>query len=117
MIVLLLVNDLADGDSLSFEELQAKTNIPPQDLTRTLVGLSIHPKARVLQKEPATKSIKPSDKFSFNPQFVSKTIKIKVPTVNTISKVEGEDERRETEKKNDQTRSHLVDAAIVRIMK
>ena len=117
MIVLLLVNDLADGESLSFEEIQAKSNISQQDLTRTLMGLAIHPKARVLLKEPATKTIKQSDKFSFNPQFVSKTIKIKVPTVNTVSKVEGDEERKETEKKNDQTRSHLVDAAIVRIMK
>ncbi|KAM7205540.1 Cullin [Naviculisporaceae sp. PSN 640] len=117
MIVLLLFNDLGDGDSLSFEEIQAKTNIPPSELTRTLASLSIAPKARVLLKNPMSKSIKPSDSFSFNAQFVSKTIKIKAPTISSLSKVEGDDERKETEKKNDQTRAHVVDAAIVRIMK
>lgn len=117
MIVLLLFNDLGDGESLSFEEIQAKTNIPQVDLIRTLASLSIAPKARVLLKTPMSKSIKPSDKFSFNAQFVSKTIKIKAPTISSMSKVEGDDERKETEKKNDQTRAHVVDAAIVRIMK
>ncbi|KAK0657087.1 Cullin [Cercophora newfieldiana] len=117
MIILQLFNDLAEGESLSFEEIQAKTNIPPQDLQRNLASLSIAPKARVLLKEPASKSVKPSDRFSFNSGFVSKSIKIKAPTITSISKVEGDEERRETEKKNDQTRSHTIDAAIVRIMK
>ncbi len=34
-----------------------------------------------------------------------------------ISKIEAEEERKATEEKNNQTRSHVVDAAIVRIMK
>jgi cullin 3 len=117
MIILLLFNDLVEGESLSFEEIQAKTNIPPHDLQRNLASLSIAPKARVLLKEPFSKSVKPTNKFSFNSQFASKSIKIKAPTITAISKVEGDDERRETEKKNDQTRSHVIDAAIVRIMK
>ncbi|KAL2154513.1 hypothetical protein VTH82DRAFT_3189 [Thermothelomyces myriococcoides] len=117
MIVLELFNNLADGESLSFEEIQAKTNIPPQDLIRTLGSLSIPPKSRVLIKEPMSKSVKTTDKFSFNAQFVSKTIKIKAPVISSLSKVEDNEERRETERKNDQTRAHVVDAAIVRIMK
>src|SRR5690606_38442581 len=112
-----LFNNLADGESLSFEEIQAKTNIPPQDLIRTLGSLSIPPKSRVLIKEPMSKSVKTTDKFSFNAQFVSKTIKIKAPVISSLSKVEDNEERRETERKNDQTRAHVVDAAIVRIMK
>ncbi|KAK3382807.1 Cullin [Lasiosphaeria ovina] len=117
MVVLMLFNDLADGETLSFEEIQAKTNMPTADLVRSLASLSIAPKARVLLKEPATKNIKPTDKFGFNPQFVSKAIKIKAPTLNGVSKVEGEEERKETEQKNNQTRQHVVDAAIVRTMK
>ncbi|KAM7199286.1 Cullin [Rhypophila sp. PSN 637] len=117
MIVLLLFNDLGDGETLSFEEIQAQTNIPHVDLTRTLASLSIAPKARVLLKNPTTKNIKPTDTFSFNSQFVSRTIKIKAPIISSLSKVEGDEERKETEKKNDQTRAHVVDAAIVRIMK
>ncbi|KXX80810.1 Cullin-3-B [Madurella mycetomatis] len=117
MIVLLLFNDLAEGESLTFEEIQAKTNIPAQDLVRTLGSLSIPPKSRVLAKEPLSKTVKMSDKFSFNAQFVSKTIKIKAPVISSTSKVEGDEERKETERKNDQTRAHVIDAAIVRIMK
>lgn len=117
MIILLLFNDLADGESLTFEEIQAKTNIPPQELIRNLASLTIPPKSRVLTKEPVSKSVRASDKFSFNSQFASKAIKIKAPTITSVSKVEGDDERRETEQKNEQTRSHIVDAAIVRIMK
>jgi len=117
MIILLLFNDLAEGESLGFEEIQAKTNIPTQDLQRNLASLSIAPKARVLLKDPVSKSIRSSDKFTFNSQFVSRSMKIKAPTIASLSKVEGDEERRETERKNDQTRSHIIDAAIVRIMK
>ena len=117
MIVLLLFNDLDTYEALSFEEIQEKTNIPPQELSRTLASLSLAPKARVLLKEPMTKRVSPGDRFAFNASFVSKAIKIKAPVINTASKVEGDDERKETEKKNDETRKHIIDAAIVRIMK
>lgn len=116
MVVLLLFNDIGDK-ALSFEEIQAKTNIPPQDLTRTLASLAVAPKCRVLVKEPQSKSIKPGDTFRFNEAFASKTIKIKAPTAMAVSKVEGDDERKATEAKTDQTRAHVMDAAIVRIMK
>lgn len=117
MIVLLLFNDLGEGETLTFEEIQAKTSIPTPDLVRTLGSLSIPPKSRVLAKEPLSKTVKQSDRFGFNAQFVSKTIKIKAPVISAASKVEGDEERKETERKNDQTRAHVVDAAIVRIMK
>ncbi|KAK4229172.1 Cullin [Podospora fimiseda] len=117
MVVLLLFNDLGEGESLSFDEIQAKTNIPTGDLIKTLASLSIPPKCRVLTKEPLNKAVRPTDTFSFNSQFVSKSIKIKAPVLSSTSKVEGDDERKETERKNYQTRAHVVDAAIVRIMK
>ncbi|CAK7229747.1 hypothetical protein SBRCBS47491_007352 [Sporothrix bragantina] len=120
MIVLLLFNNLPAGEedvALSFQEIQGRTNIPAADLTRALASLSIPPKCRVLTKTPLTKTIKPTDTFAFNAQFVSKSLKIKVPVIHALSKVEGEDERKATEEKNNQTRSHTIDAAVVRIMK
>lgn len=117
MVVLLLFNDVEEGHSLSFEEIQAKTSISTQDLMRTLTAIAVAPKSRVLAKEPLTKSIKSGDKFSFNSSFVSKTVRIKAPIINAISKVEDNSERKTTEEKNNQTRAHIVDAAIVRIMK
>lgn len=117
MVVLLLFNDLPEGQSLSYEEIQAQTNIPSGDLNRALASLSLAPKSRVLLKEPTTKTIKPGDKFSYNSSFVSKQVKIRAPIVSAQSKVEGDEERKETEKKNDESRHHIVDAAVVRIMK
>jgi cullin 3 len=117
MVVLMLFNDLPDNVSLSFEEIQARTNIPENELIRALASLSIPPKCRVLMKSPLTKQVKEGDRFSFNTAFVSKTVRIKAPVISAVSKVEGEEERRTTEDKNNQTRAHIIDAAVVRIMK
>ncbi|KAL7792964.1 Cullin [Trichoderma ceciliae] len=117
MVVLMLFNDLKNDEGLTFEEIQAKTNISTPDLTRALMAIAVAPKSRVLAKDPPTKNIKPSDRFTFNASFQSKTIRIKAPIINAVSKVEDKEERKTTEEKNNQTRSHIVDAAIVRIMK
>lgn len=117
MVVLMLFNDLPDGQWLGYEDILAETNIPAAELNRTLASLSIAPKSRVLTKEPMSRTIKSGDKFSYNSSFTSKTVKIRAPIVNSQSKVEDADERKETEKKNDESRAHIVDAAVVRIMK
>lgn len=117
MVVLLLFNNLAEGESLTFEEIQEKTAISTSDLIKTLMAISVAPKSRILAKDPLTKSVKPGDRFSFNASFQSKALRIKAPIINAISKVEDAGERKNTEEKNDQTRAHIVDAAIVRIMK
>jgi cullin 3 len=117
MIVLLLFNELAADESLTFEEIQAKTNIPDVDLQRALAAISLAPKSRLLLKEPLAKEINRDDKFSINLGFVSKSAKIKAPIINSVSKVESETERKATEERNNLARSGVVDAAIVRIMK
>ena len=117
MVVLLLFNELGDDEGLTFEEILEKTNIPTSDLSKTLSSISVPPKARVLLKDPMTKSAKPGDKFTFNKGFQSKIFKIKAPLVSAVSRVEDSKERKKTEEKNTQERSHIIDAAIVRIMK
>ncbi|PNY27280.1 Cullin-3 [Tolypocladium capitatum] len=117
MVVLMLFNDVEDSESLSFEEIQAKTGISTQDLMRTLTAIAVAPKSRVLLKDPLSKSVKTGDRFSFNASFQSKAIRIKAPIISAVSKVEGTQERKSTEEKNNQTRAHIIDAAIVRIMK
>lgn len=117
MVVLLLFNELEDGASLKFEEIQSKTGISTSDLMKTLMAIAVAPKSRILAKDPPTKSVKAGDKFSFNASFQSKALRIKAPIINAVSKVEDATERKQTEDKNDQTRAHIVDAAIVRIMK
>ncbi|KAJ6446186.1 SCF ubiquitin ligase subunit CulC [Purpureocillium lavendulum] len=117
MVVVMLFNELEEGGSLTFEDIQEKTGISTQDLMKTLTAIAVAPKSRVLLKDPANRSIKPGDKFSFNASFVSKTVRIKAPIINAVSKVEDTQERKTTEEKNNQTRAHIIDAAIVRIMK
>ncbi|KAI0200268.1 Cullin [Astrocystis sublimbata] len=118
MIVLLLFNSVKEEQWLSFEDIQAATNISEEDLTNTLTSLSVVKISRVLVKEPQTKSAaKPGDRFTFNREFVSKTIKIKVPSVNAANRVEDEKERKSTDEKNLDTRKYMTDSVIVRIMK
>lgn len=117
MVILMLFNDLAPGASLTFEEIEAETNISQQDLKRNLQSLSLSPKWRMLKKDPMSKDVKPTDKFSFNEDFTSQFLKIKVSAVSQSSKTENSDERKETQKRADEERGHSIEAAIVRIMK
>lgn len=117
MVILLLFNDIGDGESMSFEQIQEQTAISTVDLVKSLTAIAVAPKSRVLTKEPPTKVVKPGDKFTFNASFQSKALRIKAPVINAISKVEDGQERKTTEEKNKQTRAHIIDAAVVRIMK
>jgi cullin 3 len=117
MIILLLFNELPTGQHLTFEEIQAETSIPVNDLIRNLQSLAVAPKTRILLKEPMSKDVKPTDRFFFNEGFNGKFVKIKVGVVSSGNKVESDRERRETEKKNDDSRGFCIEAAVVRIMK
>lgn len=91
--------------------------IPPNDLIRNLQSLAVAPKTRLLIKEPMSKDIKPTDRFHFNESFSSKFLKLKVGVVAGGNKVESEKERKQTEKRNDEMRGGIIEAAVVRIMK
>ncbi|KAI9646464.1 hypothetical protein NHQ30_004457 [Ciborinia camelliae] len=120
MIILMLFNDLKDGESLSFQEIQERLNIPDNHLARALMQLSGPSKSRVLLKKPGKPNELPKsgDEFTFNSSFVSKTVKIKAQAINGMSsKVEGAEERRQTEERNDEHRGNVMDTVIVRIMK
>jgi len=117
MLILVLFNELPADQSMSLEELQAQTNIPMNDLKRNLQSLAVAPKTRFLVKEPMSREINAGDKFSYNENFKSEFIKIKVGVVSAGNKVEGDKERKETEKKNNDSRGFAIEAAVVRIMK
>lgn len=116
-VVLLLFNDLPQGASLSFDEIQEKTNIGDSELQRSLQALAVAPKTRVLIKEPMTRDVKRTDRFFFNESFTSQFLKVRIGVVAAGNKVEGDKERFETEKKNNESRGYAIDAAVVRIMK
>lgn len=118
LIILLLFNDVSDGDTLTFEEIAARTRIPDNDLIRNLQSLAVAPKTRVLKKEPMSKDVKPADRFSFNNDFQSPFVKVRIGVVSGgANKVENQDQRKETEKKMAEERGGSIEAAIVRIMK
>jgi cullin-4 len=60
------------------QEIQKATLIAAHDLTRVLQSLALG-KARVLSKDPMTKEVSPSDRFSFNDKFTSKLHRVKIP--------------------------------------
>ncbi|KAL8851024.1 MAG: hypothetical protein Q9221_004014 [Calogaya cf. arnoldii] len=117
MVILLLFNDLPPGNHLSYEEIQARTNIPDNELMRNLQSLAVAPKTRILVKEPMSKDVKKDDKFYFNEKFTSQFQRIKVGVVASGNKVENLDERKETEERVGDERGHAIEAAIVRTMK
>lgn len=119
MVILMQFNDLPAGESLTFEQLAAETNIPKPELVRNLQSLSLVPKWKVLRKEPLSKDVKPTDKFYFNEAFTSQFLKIKVSVVagGGGNRVENNDERRATQKRTNEERGIVIEAAIVRIMK
>ncbi|EXJ82661.1 Cullin 3 [Capronia epimyces CBS 606.96] len=118
MVILMLFNDLAPGESLTFDQIAAETNIPRSDLVRNLQSLSLVSKWKMLKKDPMSKDIKLSDKFHFNEDFSSQFLKIKVSVVaGGANRIENSEERRATQKRTDDERGHVIEAAIVRIMK
>ncbi|OQV16221.1 Cullin-4A [Hypsibius exemplaris] len=109
-VVLLLFNDLND---LSFDEIQKATKIETDELKRVMASLS-HVRMMVLNKSGAPNVISVHDSFSYNPEFKSKTFRVKI---NAIQAQETPEEEQKTQEGVFADRQYQVDAAIVRIMK
>uniref|UniRef100_A0A1D1Y7V5 Cullin-3-B n=1 Tax=Anthurium amnicola TaxID=1678845 RepID=A0A1D1Y7V5_9ARAE len=114
MVILLMFNELQDGEALSYEQIKGESDIPEADLKRNLQSLACA-KYKILLKEPKGKEINPGDSFYFNNDFTAPLQRIKIQTV--ASKVETEGERKETREKVEEARKHQTEAAIVRITK
>lgn len=112
MCILLLFNN---ADSLSYQEIQAATEIPVADLKRNLQSLACVKGRNVLRKEPVGKDVDEDDVFHFNDKFTNKLHKIKIGTVS--AQKESEPEKQETRQKVEEDRKPQIEAAIVRIMK
>jgi len=130
MCILLLFND---ADSLTLGQIRSKTQIPDSELRRHLVSLCT-PKHRILRKGSRGRGINSDDDtFTFNPEYGSKLKRIRIPLVKetSVSK-DGADGGPGTAGngsavasavdgsvplKVEEDRRHLVEAAIVRIMK
>mmetsp|Transcript_9553 Transcript_9553/g.32570 ORF Transcript_9553/g.32570 Transcript_9553/m.32570 type:complete len:734 (+) Transcript_9553:62-2263(+) len=114
MCILLLFNE---ADTLSLEHIRGATLIPDAELRRHLLSLCT-PKHRVLIKGSRGKGIADGDSFTFNAEFSSKLRRVKVPLISakeTIVQQDGGSAALPGPVEED--RRHLVEAAIVRIMK
>ncbi|QSL66536.1 hypothetical protein MERGE_000916 [Pneumocystis wakefieldiae] len=65
MMILLLFNNVKEGEFLSYKDIQVATSIPNEELARNLESL-ICEKYKILIKYPNSKNIEISDKFLFN---------------------------------------------------
>ncbi|KEH37311.1 putative cullin protein, neddylation [Medicago truncatula] len=103
---LLLFNS---SDRLSYSEIMAQLNLTDDDVIRLLHSLSCA-KYKILNKEPSTKAILPTDSFEFNSKFTDKMRRIKIPLPPV-------DEKKKVIEDVDKDRRYAIDASIVRIMK
>ncbi|KAJ5782392.1 hypothetical protein N7457_004166 [Penicillium paradoxum] len=112
-IVLLLFNDIPDGESMQYPQIQEATGLSDPELKRTLQSLACA-KYRVLTKEPKGKDVNTTDKFSYNTSFSDKQLRIKI---NQIQLKETKEETKTTHERVAADRHFETQAAIVRIMK
>lgn len=116
MFILLLFNDF---ESLTLHEIRERTNIPENELRRHLLSLCT-PKFKILNKMSKIKGIAEDDSFTFNNLYSSKLKRVKIPLISQ-KEFGGSDEVEKTlttlPPNIEEDRRHLIEAAIVRIMK
>ncbi|KAK2631466.1 hypothetical protein EUGRSUZ_L02866 [Eucalyptus grandis] len=103
---LLLFNS---SDRLSYSEIKTQLNLTDGEVVRLLHSLSCA-KYKILNKEPNTESIDPTDHFGFNSKFTNKMREIMIPLPPV-------DEKKKVIEDVDKDRRYAIDASIVRIMK
>lgn len=109
LVILLLFENLDEGEELTVQDLKASTNMSDADLTRSLQSLACG-KFRVLTKNPKGREVGPNDKFSFNSGFTCPLAKIKIQTV--VGKVENNEERKETHERVEEERKHQIEVSF-----
>ncbi|KAG5628238.1 hypothetical protein H5410_013456 [Solanum commersonii] len=97
------------SDRLSYQEIMMQLNLSDDDVVRLLHSLSCA-KCKILNKEPSTKTISPTDIFGFNSKFIDKIGRIKIPLPPV-------DEKKKVIEGVDRDRRYTIDASIVRIMR
>ncbi|KAA8652610.1 cullin family protein [Aspergillus tanneri] len=112
-IVLLLFNELPDGGTLSYSQIQEGTKLTDKELQRTLQSLACA-KYRVLSKKPKSREVSATDEFSYNAGFSDSKMRIKI---NQIQLKETKEENKTTHERVAADRHYETQAAIVRIMK
>jgi cullin 3 len=117
MMVLLLFNQLAAHQSLSFEDIQKDTMLPFPEVQKILNCLSSSPNANILLKNPATQTPQLGDRFFFNETFTGEVTFIKIPAFRVLEDIDCLKEVQKPKSKRNEVEASFVEACIVRIMK
>ncbi|XP_015083074.1 cullin-1-like isoform X2 [Solanum pennellii] len=97
------------SDRLSYQEIMTQLNLSDDDVVGLLHSLSCA-KYKILNRQPSTKTISPTDVFEFNSKFTDKMRRIKLPLPPV-------DEKKKVIENVHKDRQYAIDASIVRIMK
>ncbi|GBG23893.1 Cullin-3A [Hondaea fermentalgiana] len=111
MCVLMLFNQ---ADSLSFHDIETKTQIPAAELKRHLISLAA-PRYRILLKDSTRSGVDATTIFALNKDFSSKHYRVRVQLVSARQNLGTA--KRGVPEQVEEDRKHLIEAAIVRIMK
>jgi cullin-4 len=111
--VLMLFNGMGEGDKITFHQIRESTGMELSELKRTLQSLAL-PKVHVIRKRPKSREVLETDYFMVCHDFKDRRIRIKI---NQIQIKETNKEKEETHESVLRDRIHVMDAAIVRIMK
>lgn len=108
-VVLLALSALAEGVYATLDQVVEMTGVSHDMLKRILHSLACNKRTPIVLKKPPSQSIKDADVFAANRNFKSQLLRNKCPTPCL--------EDSETVKKVEESRTHAIDAAIVRVMK
>lgn len=114
-IVLLLFNDVARKEKISYTSIAEQTGLEEKELKRTLQTLACgKPPQRVLRKEPQGREVNSDDCFYFSSGLKNDARRI---TVSQIQMQESAEEQEATESRVLLDRELVLQAATVRVMK
>jgi hypothetical protein len=114
MMILLLFNSPKKGGVLSFKDIMDRTGCSHRQISHHLMSLC-HPKIKVLDKKPSNNECKEGHMFRINGNYKNNLRKVTIPLMKP-PKVTDE-EKSEEDKLQTLRRQHILDSAIVRIMK
>ncbi|KDQ49578.1 hypothetical protein JAAARDRAFT_42751 [Jaapia argillacea MUCL 33604] len=109
-VVLLMFNEEVE---IRYEDIKERCRMNEEELKRTLQSLALG-RHRILRKRSRGAEVKEGDVFVFNEDFTDARTKIHINSIQVKETAE-ESKRAQTAIEGD--RKHLLDAAIVRIMK
>lgn len=102
---------------ITFKEILEETGIPLEDLKRHMISMSL-PRYQLFNKTGKRKEFLDEDVYEFNLEYKSKLKKIKVPLVTINSDLGNKESGTATiPPAVVESRRHMIDATIVRVMK